>query len=96
MTNVLPPMLAFALSATLLSAAPLEEDAQYNREWRPSYAQELADEASLLIRRSGYRCDSVSTLRSWLTKPGFTVLCNQYRYKYEIEDRGGRWRVTLK
>ena len=91
--------LALCLFVTLaapIGAAPLEEDAQYNSDWRPSYAQQLANEASALIRRSGYRCNSVSTIRSWLTKPGFTVLCNQYRYKYEIEDRGGRWKVSLK
>lgn len=49
----------------------------------------------LMIVGSGYRCNSVSSIRHWLTGPGFSVSCNQFRYDYEIEDRGGNWVVQI-
>ena len=47
-----------------------------------------------MIRARGYRCDSVSAIRGWFTKPGYTVVCNSSRYEYELEDRGGNWVVS--
>jgi len=87
---------AFAFGFSPVAAAPLEEDAVFNSGWTRAHAQTLANDASMLVRRSRYRCDSVSSISSWATKPGFTVTCNGYRYKYYIEDKGGRWTVTLK
>uniref|UniRef100_UPI003B52A48A hypothetical protein n=1 Tax=Roseovarius indicus TaxID=540747 RepID=UPI003B52A48A len=84
------------LIAATARAAPLEEDAVYSNDWSPSYAQTLADEATAVIRSSGYRCDSVSSIRAWVFSPGFDVYCNGYRYGYELKDRGGRWTATLK
>ncbi len=94
----LKPIIAAAglsMIATNLFAAPLEENAIYPGSWSRTDAQAIADDASMLIRRSRYRCDSVSSIRSWLTGGGFTVFCNGFRYEYEIEDRGGRWTVTV-
>lgn len=92
------PVLAFAFSitATSISAAPLEPDAIYTSDWTKKHAQALANDASMLVRRAGYRCDSVSSISKWVFSVGFNVTCNGYRYKYEIEDRGGKWRAKLK
>jgi hypothetical protein len=84
-----------SLAARPLSAAPLEDDAIYPSDWGRSRAQAIADDASMLIRRARYRCDSVSSLRPWFSGDGFTIFCNDFRYEYEIEDRGGRWVVTV-
>lgn len=77
-------------------SAPLEDGAYYTLDWTPQRAQVLANEASALIRAHGYRCDSVSSIQRWVFEPGFDVVCNDFRYKYELEDRGGRWIATLK
>ena len=50
------------------------------------------------IRESGYRCDTVNSagpLGPFADHPGFKFRCNGWRYKYLIEDRGGKWTVTL-
>ena len=83
--------------ATPLAAAPLEEDAIYSTsKWSRDHAQTLADEASRLIQRRGYRCDSVSSINHSHRTLIFTLTCNGFRYQYEVEDRGGRWVVRLK
>jgi len=85
----------FLIIGSQAASAPLEEGALYTNDWTHSHAQTLADSASALIRVSGYRCDSVSSIQRWVFSEGFSVVCNDFRYKYEIEDRGGRWTVTL-
>jgi len=56
---------------------------------------EVADPAVGMIRASGYRCDSISAMRPFVFSVGFTVVCNGFRYEYDIEDRGGNWTVEL-
>lgn len=93
------PIILLSLCATFSGvpalSAQLEKDAVYTNGWTEARAQKLSNEASKLIRRAGYRCDTMSSFQRWVTKPGFTAVCNQFRYKYYIEDRGGRWTVTL-
>lgn len=89
-------MFALAGAVSSVNAAPLESDAVYNDDWSRSHAQTLSNEASKLIRANRYRCDSVSAINRWLFSAGFTVSCNGFRYQYDIEDKGGRWTVTLK
>ena len=61
-----------------------------------SNSQELFDSLALMIRARGWRCDSISAVRRFFWGRGFDVKCNRYSYHYQIEDRGGRWVVTLK
>lgn len=50
-----------------------------------------------LVRLRGYRCDSVSAAVPSVFRAGkFTLNCNQFRYAYVIEDRGGHWIVRVK
>lgn len=83
------------ISTTTTNAAPLEPDALYTNDWTQSHAQDLADDASMMILRFGYRCESISAIRLWLSGRGFTVICNDFRYEYELEDRGGNWVVSV-
>jgi len=46
-----------------------------------------------LVRRKGHRCDKVTMINKHLFGRGFTLRCNNFNYKYEIEDVGGRWQV---
>ncbi len=48
-----------------------------------------------LIRLTGYKCDSISAVREMMLSRGFTVVCNNFYYEYDIEDKGGNWIVTL-
>ena len=55
----------------------------------------IALELVRLVRLYGYRCDSITFISEMFMSPGFDLKCNRYRYKYEIEDRGGTWVVTI-
>lgn len=48
-----------------------------------------------LIVGNGYKCDTVSAITPFPRKTGYYVMCNQYHYDYEVEDKGGNWTVTL-
>ncbi|UYI49664.1 zinc ribbon domain-containing protein [Vibrio natriegens] len=48
-----------------------------------------------LIKLTGYKCDSISAIREMMLSRGFTVVCNNFYYEYDIEDKGGNWVVTL-
>ncbi len=48
-----------------------------------------------LVKINGYRCDSLDNARSNLLSSGFSLSCNGYKYQYNIEDRGGRYVVTV-
>ena len=61
-----------------------------------SNRQELFGSLVVMIRARGWRCDSISAARTFFWGRGFDVKCNGYAYHYQIEDRGGRWVVTLK
>ena len=46
-----------------------------------------------LVRRRGHRCEKVDMVSKYLFGRGFTLRCNGFAYRYEIEDVGGRWQV---
>jgi hypothetical protein len=48
-------------------------------------------EAKAIVQSAGYKCDSVDKM---LTGFDITLSCNGYQYLYDIEDVGGRWKVT--
>ena len=48
-----------------------------------------------LVRVHGYRCDTVNAAYPSPFGGGVTVICHDYAYKYLVEDRGGKWSVTL-
>jgi hypothetical protein len=71
---------------------PIEPDAIINKD-APRAA---IDPAVGMIRAKGWRCESVSAMIPFIMSRGFSLTCNRFSYKYEIEDRGGNWEVTLK
>jgi hypothetical protein len=89
---------AIITAALLLStqahaqSIPVESDAIMSK----NAPLALIDPAVGLIRANGWRCDSVSSLVPFVMSRGFTIVCNRFAYKYELEDRGGRWVATLK
>ena len=47
------------------------------------------------VKSAGYRCDELNAVVRHVFASGYRVTCNGYRYAYSIEDRGGRWVVTV-
>jgi hypothetical protein len=49
-----------------------------------------------LIHARGWACDTISAVHPFFFGGGITIRCNQFRYEYELTDRGGRWQIELK
>lgn len=88
------PILATLLFSTTAHAQsiPVESDAIMSK----NAPLALIDPAVGIIRANGWRCDSVSSLVPFVMSRGFSIVCNHFSYKYELEDRGGKWVATLK
>ena len=86
-------ILAIALlstSFTALSGRPIDGKAKHIESVKGANA--FAD----YVVASGYRCNSITSFRAALFSSGkFNLKCNNFRYSYTIEDKGGRWIVTV-
>lgn len=60
-----------------------------------SVTQTQADALIQLIRASGYSCGSLSSALQSSYDGSFSVTCNNWKYRYDVEDIGGNWRVTV-
>lgn len=89
--------IAIPLSVNAQSV-PLEPDViiSAGSDYSRSQLIELVDPLVSVISVYGYRCGSISSIRSWVLSRGFTVQCNRFAYKYEISDKGGTWVAELK
>lgn len=58
--------------------------------------EEQKDAAMQVIQINGYTCDSIAGMIPFITSEGYNVYCNDHRYSYEIENKGGNWVVTVK
>lgn len=56
---------------------------------------ESTSAAQTLIKRSGYRCDSVSFIHQSSWDGSYRVTCNDDYYAYSITDIGGNWVVKV-
>ena len=54
-----------------------------------------AQAAATLVKLAGYRCDSVDAFTPFIMSAGFNLYCNNYRYSYELADKGGKWVITV-
>lgn len=73
---------------------PLEPDAQILLSLKGKQA--LFDHLAATVRANGYACESISAVRTMFLADGFVLTCNRFRYDYDVEDKGGRWRVTVR
>jgi hypothetical protein len=61
----------------------------------------LKDETKLisglvgLVRAHGYRCDTISAVKTFSTSKGFKLACDGFGDKYDIKDQGGQLVVTV-
>ena len=61
-----------------------------------SVSDKQIEAAVWLVKREGYRCDSVYSGRPMLFESGFVLHCNGARYSYEIRDKGGKPEIAVK
>lgn len=64
-------------------------------------AKDLSEGAVLevqkLIKLYGYKCDTIDNKPSFSSWDGSVkVICNNFKYVYEVKDVGGNWTVKVK
>jgi hypothetical protein len=85
------PQSVTAMADTL--AEPVEPDADIDST--------LKDETKLisglvgLVRAHGYRCDTISAVKTFSSSKGFKLACDRFGDKYDIKDRGGQLVITV-
>jgi hypothetical protein len=79
-------------SSLAYAGTPIESDAVISEQMNSELISAVAD----VVKAFGYRCDSVSSARPLVWEEGFAIVCNNYRYTYEIRDVGGNWKVFVK
>jgi hypothetical protein len=77
-----------------LSHTPIEEKAIVDDTMKGKF--EAIDALAILVKVNTFKCESISAVRTWLFSRGYTLICNNYNYEYEIADKGGHWIVTVK
>lgn len=82
----------FVASMSVMAATPIEPSSAIDRGLSPQIIEGL----TALARGRGYSCDSVTVARKMIVGSGFILVCNNGRYEYEIEDKGGNWIFTVK
>ncbi len=83
-------ILALSIAALSFSVSATPYDKPVKAEYKNQ-----AQAAASLVKAFGYRCDSISAFQPFIMSRGFTLRCNNFSYKYLIEDKGGRWTVTV-
>ncbi|MBO1894640.1 hypothetical protein HNW13_002390 [Shewanella sp. BF02_Schw] len=66
-----------------------------SKQTSPVVSAEKTGAAQMLIKRSGYKCDSVSHISQSSWDGSYRVTCNDDYYAYSIDDDGGNWVVTV-
>lgn len=96
---------SFALAIIICTASPLaaqsvplEPGAMISdtQDFPRSKLLSLIDPGVGMIRAYGWHCDSISAVRPFIFSRGFTIVCNNFNYTYDISDKGGNWVVELK
>ena len=72
-------------------ATPLEPGAEI-----VGLTRQQAELLVTLVRTRGHRCDSISRASRPPFGPDLRLRCNDHRYSYDVEDHGGRWKITVK
>jgi hypothetical protein len=93
MKRVFYLIFAATISISAVAETPIEAGAIVDKSVYKT--PQLLEVLVSKVRINGYKCDSVSYASRMAYNPGFILGCNKSRYKYEIEDKGGKWQVTL-
>jgi hypothetical protein len=66
---------------------PIESDAIMQEKYKDD--SRLMNLLVRLVKANNFRCDSISSISAYAFSHGFNLSCNNFRYHYEIEDKGG-------
>lgn len=80
-------LLLTALLSSTVIARPVDGDHVKDKKGAEVFAN--------YVVAMGYRCDSLSAFSQSAWSGAFSLSCNNYKYNYTIEDKGGRWIVTV-
>ena len=69
-------------------AAAIDDDLRGNAK--------LLNELVKFVRENDYRCDTISAVRPFAGSHGFSLVCNRFGNRYEIEGKGGQWIVNAR
>ena len=72
---------------------PIEEDAAIYDGMKNN--SPLLESLATAVRLYGYTCNSISAARPFVMSRGFTLVCNNFAYEYNIEDKGGNMSITV-
>lgn len=93
-------MLCFTVLWVFLIINSTSNDKKSTRKTpsKPIYtdSSDFKNTTKALIVASGYSCSSIDHISEHNFSYGYSVTCNNYRYSYEIVDRGGNWVVSVK
>lgn len=71
----------------------IERDAQINEEMRAN--TKLLKSLVNAVKKSGYKCDTISAAEPFKLTFGYTLKCNLYKYEYSIRDQAGNYTVSI-
>lgn len=52
-----------------------------------------AQAAAKMVKHYGYSCDSISKFKPLILSDGFNLICNKWRYEYDLVNVGGKYIV---
>jgi hypothetical protein len=81
------------IAAALAIAFHYQEPAPPQPHSNPAGTPAQQEAAINMIRAFGYQCDSVDAYMPYVLSEGVTVWCDHLRYRFYIENHGGRWSV---
>ncbi|MGE0081901.1 MAG: hypothetical protein AB7U81_11445 [Thiohalomonadaceae bacterium] len=86
-------LLAFGVFPQVSAAGEvsIEKGAQIYKE----IPRETVFALAQYIQAYGYSCRSISAVTPFAFSRGYSVVCNEWTYSYEVEDKGGNWVVTV-
>ena len=88
-------VVASAGSMAVTDAAEVPFEAKIENPHNLSRA--LMRSLAVVVIANGYRCDSISGVRSRVSaRRAFLLHCNNHYYTYEVRDAGGRLTVRVK
>jgi len=76
-----------------VASVPIESGAVISSKLQQD--PDLVSDLAHFVRASGHRCDTISELQEDSDAPRFKLACDRSAHKYTIEEKDGRWNVTL-
>jgi len=84
-------VLALVSFSVFAKNVPIEKDA----EIYSGVSRDVVTALAKGIQKYGYSCNSVSAVTPFAVSRGYHIICNNWTYKYEVEDKGGKMVVTV-